>query len=66
MSLPKLITPLPGPNARAILERNRPLLEESAARLLETETLEAAELAPIFARITPAEDDGSDRPRAAA
>ena len=38
----------------ALLERNRPLLEESAADLLERETLDEAALLAVAARVTPA------------
>ena len=37
--------------ARAIVERNRPLLEEGADLLLEKETLSEAELRPLFRRV---------------
>jgi cell division protease FtsH len=37
--------------ARSILERNEALLREAAQRLLERETLDEADLGPIFARI---------------
>jgi cell division protease FtsH len=38
-------------SARAILDRNRPLLEEGARTLLEKETLAEGELALLFARV---------------
>ena len=40
----------------ALLERNRPLLEESAAELLERETLDEAALRQVAARVAPADD----------
>ena len=37
--------------ARAVLEHNRPILEESARALLERETLTEADLMPIFEKV---------------
>jgi cell division protease FtsH len=37
--------------ARAVLEHNRPILEESARALLERETLTEADLSPIFEKV---------------
>ena len=37
--------------ARAVLEHNRPILEESARALLERETLAEADLRPIFEKV---------------
>jgi cell division protease FtsH len=44
-------------SARAILERNRTLLEEGARLLLEKETLAEPELAPLFQRVS--KDNGA-------